>query len=591
MAFALSQQLLCLHSPKTNRPSKSQTLAGSPICSVGLRTSHCKSSSQRNSSTSLQSSSREPKPNISPSPELDESPGNEPPHEPSLFDLIPIRLRRLSDGVFKFDGLVPEILSIALPAAISLAADPITSLVDTAFVGHIGSAELAAVGVSVSVFNLISKFFNVPLLNVTTSFVAEEQALVNKDNGFSSQIGDDFQGERQTKMYLPSVTTSLSLAAIIGIAEIVALSLGSGLLMNIMGIPADSPIWAPAQQFLTLRAFGAPPIIIALAAQGTFRGFMDTTTPLYAVGKNVFGDVNLVFVLLSLYFENWLPDSGYHHQFAGNVLNAILDPILIFSFGLGIGGAAIATVISEYLIAFILLWNLSDKISLVPAKIDGRRISRYLTSGGLLIGRTIAVLATTTISTSMAAREGPIRMAGHQIVFQVWLAISLLNDALALAGQALLANVYSQRNYERSRQVVYTVLQIGSGMGVGLAIILFVGFGAFSSLFTTESEVLDVACSGLLFVAGSQPVNALAFVIDGLYYGVSDFGYAAYSMVIAGLISSLFMLVAAPSFGLAGVWTGLFLFMTLRVVAGFWRLSTKSGPWKMIWDTTKQETE
>ena len=31
------------------------------------------------------------------------------------------------------------------------------------------------------------------------------------------------------------------------------------------------------------------------------------------------------------------------------------------------------------------------------------------------------------------------------------------------------------------------------------------------------------------------------------------------------------MLVAAPTYGLAGVWTGLFLFMTLRVIAGFWR--------------------
>lgn len=41
----------------------------------------------------------------------------------------------------------------------------------------------------------------------------------------------------------------------------------------------------PAEQFLTLRAFGAPPIVIAIAAQGTFRGFKDTKTPLYAVGK------------------------------------------------------------------------------------------------------------------------------------------------------------------------------------------------------------------------------------------------------------------------------------------------------------------
>lgn len=44
-------------------------------------------------------------------------------------------------------------------------------------------------------------------------------------------------------------------------------------------------MYVPAEQFLTLRAFGAPPVVIALAAQGTFRGFMDTKTPLYAIGK------------------------------------------------------------------------------------------------------------------------------------------------------------------------------------------------------------------------------------------------------------------------------------------------------------------
>lgn len=101
----------------------------------------------------------------------------------------------------------------------------------------------------------------------------------------------------------------------------------------------------------------------------------------------------------------------------------------------------------------------------------------------------------------------------------------------------------------------------------------------------------------LQFVAGSQPINALAFVLDGLYYGVSDFGYAAYSMVclyalkvnsyfdfsipsksmilikqvLVGMISSVFLIIAAPLYGLAGVWTGLFLFMTLRVAAGIWR--------------------
>lgn len=71
-----------------------------------------------------------------------------------------------------------------------------------------------------------------------------------------------------------------------------------------------------------------------------------------------------------------------------------------------------------------------------------------------------------TLATSMAAREGPIAMAGHQICLQVWLAVSLLTDALALAGQALLAGDYSQGDYGQARQVVYRIIQIGLITGV-----------------------------------------------------------------------------------------------------------------------------
>lgn len=56
-------------------------------------------------------------------------------------------------------------------------------------------------------------------------------------------------------------------------------------------------------------------------------------------------------------------------------------------------------------------------------------------AGGFLIGRTLAVLVTMTVATSMAARDGPVPVAGYQICLEVWLALSLLNDALAIAGQ------------------------------------------------------------------------------------------------------------------------------------------------------------
>lgn len=113
-----------------------------------------------------------------------------------------------------------------------------------------------------------------------------------------------------------------------------------------------------------------------------------------------------------------------------------------------------------YLIAVILLWKLNDEVLLIAPSISGQRIFQYFKSGALLTGRTMAVLMTTTLATSMAAREGPIEMAGHQICFQVWLALSLLNDGLALAGQALLASDYSQGNYNMARQLVYKVLHV-----------------------------------------------------------------------------------------------------------------------------------
>uniref|UniRef100_M1ARH6 DNA-damage-inducible protein f n=1 Tax=Solanum tuberosum TaxID=4113 RepID=M1ARH6_SOLTU len=242
-------------------------------CSARLRTTLLKSSNDKNPKTLSQNSIpnsnsdsgesrvKNPDPDPGPEPDIPSS---------SLWDPVTSLLE-----VLKFDGIGWDIVSIALPAALALASDPITSLVDTAFVGHLGSVELAAVGISVSVFNLISKLFNVPLLNVTTSFVAEEQALIAKDSSPDSQ----------SKILLPSVSTSLLLALGLGIVEAVGLFVGSGFLMNTMGISVDSPMREPAEQFLTMRAFGAPPVVIALAAQGTFRGFKDTKTPLYAVGK------------------------------------------------------------------------------------------------------------------------------------------------------------------------------------------------------------------------------------------------------------------------------------------------------------------
>lgn len=448
-----------------------------------------------------------------------------------------------------------ELTALAVPAIAAQALDPLAQLMETAYVGRLGPVDLASAGVSVSIFNIISKLFNIPLLSITTSFVAEDISKMQSGQETSVEAiqehnfkGEEVSNKMAEKLKLPSVSTALLLAAVIGAIEAFALFFGAGFLLNIMGVPSASPMRSPSQKFLSLRALGAPAVVVSLAIQGVFRGFKDTKTPLFCVG-------------------------------VGNLSSVVLLPLLAYSFRLGITGAAIATVASQYITMFLLIWCLNKSVVIFPPKIEDLQFGGYIRSGGLLLGRTLSVLITMTLGTSMAARLGPLAMAAHQICLQVWLAVSLLSDALALSSQALIASSFAKHEYKRVKEITYFVLKTGLIGGVALAIVLFVSFSNLAELFSKDVEVLQIVKTGVLFVSATQPINALAFIFDGLHYGVSDFSYAACAMMVVGAISSIFLLYAPPIFGLAGVWSGLTLFMTLRMTAGFLRLYWKNGPW------------
>lgn len=420
---------------------------------------------------------------------------------------------------------------------------------ETAYIGRLGSLELASAGVSISIFNIVSKLFNIPLLSVATSFVAEDISK-NANKGAVSEETTDGKPYNSTneRKQLHSVSTALLLAVVIGIFEALALSLGSGLFLKFMGISSDSPMYPTALRFLSLRALGAPAVVVSLALQGVLRGFKDTKTPVICLG-------------------------------IGNVSAVFLFPILMYYFRLGVTGAAISTVLSQYIVTFLMIWYLNKRAVLLPPKLTELQFGSYIKSGGFLIGRTLSALFTMTLSTSMAARQGPIAMAAHQICLQVWLAVSLLTDALAASGQALVASSLSKGDYKTVKEITFFVLKTGFVMGGVLAVALGVSFDSLAVLFTRDTEVLGILKTGVLFVSASQPLNALAFIFDGLHYGVSDFPYAASSMITVGAISSAILLYAPSIFGLRGVWLGLALFMGLRMVAGFIRLASKNGPW------------
>lgn len=264
------------------------------------------------------------------------------------------------------------------------------------------------------------------------------------------------------------------------------------------------------------------------------------------------------------------------------MLAVCLFPLLIYYFQLGATGAAISTVLSQYVIAFLMLWFLNKRAVLLPPKFGALQFGVYMKSGGFLLGRTLSVLTTMTLGTSMAARQGAVAVAAHQICMQVWLAVSLLTDALSASSQAMIASSVSKGDYKTAKEVTSLALKIGLLAGTILFAILGLSFGSLATLFTKDSDVLGIVRTGVLFVSATQPLNSLAFVFDGLHYGVSDFSYAAYSMMVVGAISSSVLVYASSVLGLRGLWLGLSLFMGLRAAAGFFRLLSKNGPWGFL---------
>ncbi|KAL9256089.1 DETOXIFICATION 43-like protein [Drosera capensis] len=537
--------------------------------------------------------------------------------------------------VFKLDTVGKDILGMALPAALALAADPIASLIDTAFIGHIGPVELAAVGVSIAIFNQISRVSVFPLVSVTTSFVAEEDTvrrmqtqLLDNDNkedlekgsvknGTSieltptempeengvdnldrdsslktgskdsvpvddAEIGvtdskdsvpvDDAETdfppdtnkaksvticspEREKietgRRHIPSASTALVIGGLLGLLQVLFLVFGAKTLLAVMGVTSDSPMLKPAHKYLTLRALGSPAVLLSLAMQGIFRGFKDTKTPLFAT-------------------------------VVGDAMNIVLDPILIFSCHLGVSGAAIAHVVSQYVMSIILLWRLMKKVDLMPPSLKTLEFSRFLKNGGLLLTRVIAVTICVTLAASMAARLGSTPMAAFQICLQVWMTSSLLADGLAVAAQAILAGAFTEKNYEKVTAVATRVLQMTLVLGVGLSLLVGLGLRFGGTIFSKSISVLNLIYIAIPFVAATQPINSLAFVFDGVNFGASDFAYSACSMVLVSLASIASVIILAKTNGFIGIWIALTIYMFLRAFAGVWRMGSGTGPWQYL---------
>ncbi|MEU1274390.1 MATE family efflux transporter [Streptomyces sp. NPDC005799] len=421
-----------------------------------------------------------------------------------------------------------EIVALAVPAFGALVAEPLFVMADSAIVGHLGTAQLAGLGVASALLTTAVSVF-VFLAYATTAAVAR-------------RVGaGDLQAAIRQGM------DGIWLALLLGAAVIAAVLPTAPALVNLFGA---SDTAAPyGSTYLRISALGIPAMLVVLAATGVLRGLQNTKTPLYVA-------------------------------VAGFVANAGLNAGLVYGAGLGIAGSAWGTVTAQCGMAAVYLTVVvrgarRHGASLRP-DLGGIRASAQ--AGVPLLVRTLSLRAILMIATAVAARLGDADIAAHQIVLSLWSLLAFALDAIAIAGQAIIGRYLGAEDARGARQACRRMVEWGIAVGIVLGALVVIARPVFLPLFTNDPAVRDAALPALVIVALSQPICGIVFVLDGVLMGAGDGPYLAGAMLTTlAVFAPVALLVPTLGGGLTALWAAMTLMMAVRMLT-LW-LRARSGRW------------
>jgi putative MATE family efflux protein len=389
-----------------------------------------------------------------------------------------------------------DILRLAVPALGSLIAEPLFLIADSAMVGHLGPAPLAALAIGSAVLQTIVGLM-VFLAYATTPAVARRFGA----GDFSKAVSAGVDG-----MWL-----ALGIGAVLALVGFVS----TPLIVQLFG--ATPEVSELARSYLGISVWGLPAMLIVFAATGLLRGMQNTVTPL------------------------WIAAAG----FGANIL---LNAFFIYGLQWGVAGSAAGTVVAQWAMVGAYVWIVGrlarrHAAPVLPRAAGVRGSAR---SGGWLFLRTlslrIALLSTVAVASGLGTKE----LAGWQIVFTIFSTAAFALDALAIAAQALIGKSLGAGDVHEVRHVLGRTVAWGLWFGVIVGFVVGGLSGVLGFLFTGDAAASALIQPALLVLAVAQPVCSIVFVLDGVLIGAGDGRYLA----LAGLIN---LVVYAPALVLVAV--------------------------------------
>ncbi len=412
------------------------------------------------------------------------------------------------DKLFENTSIKSAYFILALPVVMSMAVTIIYNMVDTFFVAKTGNPNLVA-GVSqgAPIFTLMIAIGDIFGL------------------GGSSVISRLF-GKRRDKTaryvsgycFYASITCGLVVTALMFIFQTPVLRM----------LGASPATWKYAREYYLVIAGGATFIIFGLSPNNILRTEGLATQAMIA-------------------------------SITGTGINVVLNPIFIFTCGLGAAGSALATVVSNVIADVLMVYYLRTKSKKLTTSIHETKISGKLQREIYAIGvpasvTNIMVTFATALTNRYLIAYGANSVAAMGIAMKVNTVIVMVMVGFAFGAQPLIGYTYGARDERRFRETLRFDLSVVAGLALVLTVLMMVFAPQIIRLFMRDPEIVREGTGMLRWLASSTTIAGIIMVLTTTFQSMGKATPAFWlSFSRQGLSFLIAIVVLSHFFGYTGV--------------------------------------
>lgn len=403
-------------------------------------------------------------------------------------------------------------VSLAVPAVAAQLINVLYNIVDRIYIGHIqgyGDMALTGVGVTFPIIMLIAAF-----------------------SAFAGMGGAPLASIQLGKHDYDRAELILGNSAGLLVIFSVVLTIGFSIF--------KTPV---------LYAFGASETTIQYAESYIGIYLLGTIFVQFAVGLNTFisGQGEARIAMLSVLI--------------GAIINICLDPVFIFVFGMGVKGAALATIISQAVSAAWVIKFLTSKKSVIRLKAKNMRLKGDVVKhiGGLgispFIMQSTESLVNITLNSGLQKYGGDLYVGTMSIMTSIMQLIVIPIQGITQGVQPIISYNYGAGNFDRVKKLYRSMIGISFAISFTANLTAMIFPGAYAALFTNDRELIGL-------VSKVMPVFLFGMLFFGLQNGIQPtflaLGQAKISLFIAMFRKVILLvplaLVLPRFFGVMGIY-------------------------------------